>query len=71
MLFCQYVLHDIVFKPPCLWISRLIVEGALDNFLAISLMLIFATSPLDISSLSSGERDSRCRFRVGGRYPSV
>src|SRR5471030_39176 len=59
------------FAPPCLLISRLIVEGALDNLSAISLMLRLATNPLDISSLSLSERASRCRFRTGGRYPPV
>lgn len=54
------------FAPPCLLISRLIVEGALDNLAAMSLMLRFATSPLDISSLSSSESANRCRFRTGG-----
>jgi len=37
----------------------------------MSLMLRFATSPLDISSLSPGESANRCRFRAGGRYPPV
>lgn len=54
------------FAPPCLLISRLIVEGARDNLSAMSLMLRFATRPLEISSLSSSERANRCRFRTGG-----
>lgn len=48
-------MHFLIFAPPCLLISRLIVEGVLDNLAAMSLMLRFATSPLDISSLSSSE----------------
>lgn len=55
------------FAPPCLLISRLIVEGAIDNLAAMSLMMRFATSPLDISSFSSSENANRCRFRTGGR----
>ena len=31
------------FAPPCLLISRLIVEGAIDNLAAMSLMMRFAT----------------------------
>lgn len=59
------------FAPPCLLISRLIVEEALDSLFAITLMLIFATSALDISSLSSSDSANGCRFRTGGRYPPV
>lgn len=44
------------FAPLCLLTSRLIVEGALDNLAAMSLMLSFATSPLDISSFIKRKR---------------
>jgi len=33
---------------------------------AIALMVIFATSPLDISSLSASEKDYRYRFLTRG-----
>jgi hypothetical protein len=53
--------------PPCLLTSRLIVEGAFDNLAAMSLILSFVTTPLDISSLLSSESANRYRFRTGGR----
>ena len=36
----------VLFAPPCLLISWLIVEGAIDNLAAMSLMMRFTTSPL-------------------------
>jgi len=54
------------FAPLYLLIKRLIAEGALDKLFAIALMVIFATSPLDISSLSASEKDYRYRFLTRG-----
>jgi hypothetical protein len=63
------LLHDIVFTavPP---ISRLIVEGALDNLTAMSLMLRFATNALDISSFHQAKALTK-PLSDRGRYPPV
>lgn len=50
------------------WIAGMSWEQILHaRLIGAMLMLRFATSPLDISSLSSSESANRCRFRTGGR----